>query len=90
VDESQVGMALLVHHSYPDEEANGVATMDATFDRRFRAMRQILSRRSARHLSRIPKAMPCQSWCVPANSARNPSFHDRQSLQPSSLLGPTC
>jgi hypothetical protein len=37
VDESTVGMALLVHHSFPDEEANGVATMDATlrptFDR---------------------------------------------------------
>jgi hypothetical protein len=29
VNESQVGMALLVHHSYPDEEANGVATMEA-------------------------------------------------------------
>ncbi|MBN1506937.1 MAG: hypothetical protein JW955_08825 [Sedimentisphaerales bacterium] len=30
VDESQVGMALLVHHSYPDEIelANGVATME--------------------------------------------------------------
>jgi hypothetical protein len=32
VDESQVGMALLVHHSYPDEIelANGVATMERT------------------------------------------------------------
>jgi hypothetical protein len=30
VNESQVGMALLVHHSFPDEEANGVATMDAS------------------------------------------------------------
>jgi Pyruvate phosphate dikinase, AMP/ATP-binding domain len=31
VNESQVGMALLVHHSFPDEEANGVATLDATY-----------------------------------------------------------
>jgi hypothetical protein len=32
VDESQVGMALLVHHSFPDELelANGVATIDTT------------------------------------------------------------
>ena len=29
VNESQVGMALLVHHSFPNEAANGVATMDA-------------------------------------------------------------
>ncbi|MGI8602732.1 MAG: PEP/pyruvate-binding domain-containing protein [Verrucomicrobiales bacterium] len=30
VNESQAGMALLVHHSFPDEAANGVATMEVT------------------------------------------------------------
>jgi hypothetical protein len=35
VNESQVGMALLVHHSFPNEEANGVATLDATFHSSF-------------------------------------------------------
>ena len=30
INEAQVGMALLVHHSFPNEAANGVATMDVT------------------------------------------------------------
>lgn len=32
IDHAAVGMALLVHHSFPDEEANGVALTDNPFD----------------------------------------------------------
>lgn len=33
IDHKQVGMALLVHRSFPDEEANGVALTDNPFDK---------------------------------------------------------
>jgi hypothetical protein len=33
IDHTQVGMALLVHRSFPDEEANGVALTNNPFDR---------------------------------------------------------
>jgi hypothetical protein len=32
IDQTQVGMALLVHHSFPDEEANGVAITANVYD----------------------------------------------------------
>jgi hypothetical protein len=32
IDHSSVGMALLVHHNFPDEEANGVAVTNNPFD----------------------------------------------------------
>jgi hypothetical protein len=32
IDHKSVGMALLVHHNFPDEEANGVATTNNPFD----------------------------------------------------------
>ncbi len=33
IDHHSVGMALLVHHNFPDEEANGVATTNNPFDK---------------------------------------------------------
>jgi hypothetical protein len=68
-------MALLVHHSYPDEEANGVATMDATLRTTFSSLcGRILSRKVGETSVTNPEGDALPELVRASQFSANPSF----------------
>lgn len=83
VDESQVGMALLVHHSYPDEIelANGVATLERSRGSDWTA--NIVSQKGAVSVTNPPMdAVPEEVTITTGFNGPNPWLVRRSSLVP--------
>ncbi len=83
VDESQVGMALLVHHSYPDEIelANGVATLERNRGSDWTA--NIVSQKGAVSVTNPPvDAVPEEVTITAGFNGPNPWLVRRSSLVP--------
>ncbi|MEN6337470.1 MAG: PEP/pyruvate-binding domain-containing protein [Phycisphaerales bacterium] len=81
VNEAEVGMALLVHHSFPDETelANGVATLERSFDQSWSA--SVVSQKGAVSVTNpptdaVPEEVRIEAW----GSEVMPQVNRRSSL----------